>query len=50
MSYAEVNGVCLHCEEHGPGQPLVLLHGGYGTGHRQPGGSYGDSVHSGGGP
>ena len=28
MSYAEVNGISLYYEEHGSGQPLVLLHGG----------------------
>jgi len=32
MSYADVNGISLYYEEHGTGQPLVLLHGGYGTG------------------
>ena len=32
MSYAEVNGLSLYYEEHGSGQPLILLHGGYGTG------------------
>ena len=32
MSYADVNGISLYYEEHGSGQPLVLLHGGYGTG------------------
>jgi pimeloyl-ACP methyl ester carboxylesterase len=32
MSYADVNGITLYYEEHGSGQPLVLLHGGYGTG------------------
>ena len=32
MSYADVNGICLYYEEHGSGQPLILLHGGYGTG------------------
>src|SRR6266404_677019 len=26
MSYAEVNGISLYYEEHGSGQPLVLLH------------------------
>jgi pimeloyl-ACP methyl ester carboxylesterase len=29
MSYADVNGVSLYYEEHGSGQPLILLHGGY---------------------
>ncbi|MGZ4435684.1 MAG: alpha/beta fold hydrolase [Trebonia sp.] len=28
MSYAEVNGIALYYEEHGAGQPLILLHGG----------------------
>ena len=32
MSYADVNGICLYYEEHGSGQPLILLHGGYGSG------------------
>ena len=32
MSYADVNGISLYYEEHGSGQPLILLHGGYGTG------------------
>ena len=32
MSYADVNGISLYYEEHGTGQPLVLLHGGYGSG------------------
>jgi len=32
MSYADVNGICLYYEEHGSGRPLILLHGGYGTG------------------
>jgi pimeloyl-ACP methyl ester carboxylesterase len=32
MSYADVNGISLYYEEHGSGQPLVLLHGGFGTG------------------
>src|SRR5689334_22099466 len=31
MSYADVNGVRLWYEVHGTGQPLVLLHGGYGA-------------------
>ena len=31
MSYADVNGISLYYEEHGSGQPLILLHGGYGT-------------------
>jgi pimeloyl-ACP methyl ester carboxylesterase len=28
MSYAEINGLSLYYEEHGSGEPLVLLHGG----------------------
>jgi pimeloyl-ACP methyl ester carboxylesterase len=32
MSYADFNGVSLHYEEHGSGEPLVLLHGGIGAG------------------
>ncbi|MFG2141025.1 alpha/beta fold hydrolase [Streptomyces sp. NPDC048650] len=34
MSYAEVDGLSLYFEEHGsgPGEPLVLLHGGIGAG------------------
>jgi pimeloyl-ACP methyl ester carboxylesterase len=28
LAYAEVNGLSLHYEEHGSGEPLVLLHGG----------------------
>ena len=32
MSHADVNGVSLHYEEHGSGEPLVLLHGGIGAG------------------
>ena len=32
MSYASVNGVDLYYEEHGSGQPLVLVHGGLGSG------------------
>ncbi|WP_433060726.1 alpha/beta fold hydrolase [Dactylosporangium sp. CS-033363] len=31
MTYAEVNGVSLWYEEHGAGEPLVLLHGGFWT-------------------
>jgi pimeloyl-ACP methyl ester carboxylesterase len=31
MSYADVNGISLYYEEHGSGQPLILLHGGYAT-------------------
>ena len=32
MSYAEVNGINLYYETHGAGRPLVLLHGGLGSG------------------
>jgi pimeloyl-ACP methyl ester carboxylesterase len=32
MSYADVNGLSLYYEEHGSGEPLVLLHGGFGAG------------------
>jgi pimeloyl-ACP methyl ester carboxylesterase len=32
MSYADVNGLSLHYEEHGSGEPLILLHGGIGAG------------------
>ena len=31
MSYADVNGLSLYYEEHGAGEPLVLLHGGIGA-------------------
>ncbi len=31
MSYADVNGIWMYYEEHGSGQPLILLHGGYAT-------------------
>jgi pimeloyl-ACP methyl ester carboxylesterase len=31
MSYADVNGLSLYYEEHGSGEPLVLLHGGIGS-------------------
>ncbi len=31
MSYADVSGVRLYYEEHGAGDPLVLLHGGLGS-------------------
>jgi pimeloyl-ACP methyl ester carboxylesterase len=30
--YAEVNGIKLHFETHGAGRPLILLHGGLGSG------------------
>src|SRR5215469_16799904 len=32
MSYADGNGLTLYHAEHGCGEPLVLLHGGFGTG------------------
>jgi pimeloyl-ACP methyl ester carboxylesterase len=32
MSRAEVNGLSLYFEEHGSGEPLILLHGGLGAG------------------
>src|SRR5579863_422033 len=32
MGYARVNGVDLYYEEHGAGQPLILVHGGLGSG------------------
>jgi pimeloyl-ACP methyl ester carboxylesterase len=32
VSYADVNGISLYYEEHGSGQPLVLLHGGLAAG------------------
>jgi pimeloyl-ACP methyl ester carboxylesterase len=32
MSYADVNGLSLYYEEHGDGEPLILLHGAFGTG------------------
>lgn len=32
MSYADVNGLPVYYREHGSGEPLILLHGGYGTG------------------
>ena len=32
MSHADVNGLSLHYEEHGSGEPLILLHGGIGAG------------------
>jgi pimeloyl-ACP methyl ester carboxylesterase len=31
MSYADVNGLSLYYEEHGSGESLVLLHGGFGA-------------------
>src|ERR671913_2317795 len=30
--YAEVNGINLYYETHGSGRPLILLHGGLGSG------------------
>ena len=30
--YAEVNGINLYFETHGSGRPLILLHGGLGSG------------------
>lgn len=30
-SYADVNGLLLHYEDHGAGEPLILLHGGFGA-------------------
>ncbi|WP_207232574.1 alpha/beta fold hydrolase [Micromonospora kangleipakensis] len=32
MQYAEVNGVNLYYETHGAGRPMILLHGGLGSG------------------
>jgi pimeloyl-ACP methyl ester carboxylesterase len=32
MGYADVNGLSLYHEEHGTGEPLILLHGGFGAG------------------
>ncbi|MFE5560215.1 alpha/beta fold hydrolase [Streptomyces sp. NPDC056544] len=32
MSYADINGLSLYYEEHGSGEPLVLLHGGLSAG------------------
>ncbi|SDS25617.1 alpha/beta fold hydrolase [Actinoplanes derwentensis] len=32
MSYAEVNGIDLYYEIHGTGEPVILLHGGLGSG------------------
>lgn len=32
MAYADVNGINLYYETHGTGRPLVLLHGGLGSG------------------
>jgi pimeloyl-ACP methyl ester carboxylesterase len=31
VSYADVNGLSLYYAEHGSGEPLVLLHGGFGS-------------------
>jgi pimeloyl-ACP methyl ester carboxylesterase len=30
--YAEVNGINLYFETHGAGRPMILLHGGLGSG------------------
>src|SRR5260370_920216 len=30
--YADVNGISLYYESHGAGRPLILLHGGLGSG------------------
>ena len=30
--YADVNGINLYYETHGAGRPLILLHGGLGSG------------------
>jgi pimeloyl-ACP methyl ester carboxylesterase len=32
MSYADVNGINLYYETHGAGRPMILLHGGLGSG------------------
>ncbi|MFI6152921.1 alpha/beta fold hydrolase [Kitasatospora sp. NPDC051170] len=32
MGYAKINGLSLYYEEHGSGEPLLLLHGGFGSG------------------
>jgi pimeloyl-ACP methyl ester carboxylesterase len=32
MTYAEINGLSLYFDEHGSGEPLILLHGGLGSG------------------
>ncbi|MET7400270.1 alpha/beta fold hydrolase [Dactylosporangium sp. NPDC005572] len=32
MTYADVNGISLYFETHGTGRPLILLHGGLGSG------------------
>ena len=31
-AYADVNGLRLYYESHGSGKPMILLHGGLGTG------------------
>ncbi|WP_430790876.1 alpha/beta fold hydrolase [Actinoplanes sp. G11-F43] len=39
MSFAEVNGITMYYETHGSGRPLILLHGGLGSGE-----VFGDSL------
>src|SRR5690242_10741847 len=34
MAYARVNGTDLYFEQHGSGDPVVLLHGGFGAGEQ----------------
>jgi pimeloyl-ACP methyl ester carboxylesterase len=34
MSHADVNGLSLYYEEHGSGEPLIVLHGGIGAGEQ----------------
>jgi len=34
MPHADVNGLTLYYDEHGSGEPLVLLHGGIGAGEQ----------------
>ena len=33
--YAQVNGINLYLETHGSGRPLILLHGGLGSGEEK---------------